>query len=195
MSKHPILCLWVMTMLMTLTACEHINLDDEDDRPAITEEEVTDPIDDVSMPTDTGCGTIDAPYTIGQFNEHYDELAGQTVWVIGYAVGTAYKSMSNATFQGPFQYETNILLSDDCDLDTEGFQQDPNACIPVELKTTKQKRELSLQQNPDMHRECLLIQAMAMTYLKHNALRSIANYHWFRDCEIPTPLVIDTPID
>lgn len=125
----------------------------------------------------TGEGTRDCPYTVTDFCAL--EFSGdEAVWVIGYVVGTAPRSMGNAVFGPDAENESNILLAGD------SLCRDANRCIPVELHSAKLKASFSLPQNATRFGKCLLIEAVPSTYLYTKGLRSVSAGLWMDGFDI-----------
>lgn len=162
--------------MATVSACEHIDF--PDDAGAETDKGGTSTI---AMPQRTGKGTLEAPFTVTQLQNGADTLMGRQVWVIGYAVGEAYRTLSNSTFSPPFEHNTNVLIANERTCST------PQQCIPIELSTTQQKAQLSLSGNPQHHRHCLLIQGTVQRYFSTIGIRSLSNFRWF-----PNSTIIDS---
>lgn len=152
--------------------CEHIDFAENEGKGNENVVQTTD------LPQQTGQGTLEAPYTVSDIRNE-SSMTGQTVWIIGYAVGDAYRSLANATFQPPFQHTSSLLLA------TSTHCADAAQCLPVELSTTKQKELLSLANNPERHHQCLLVQGTLQTYYGTTGLRSINAYHWLPNYTIP----------
>ncbi len=166
MNKKPFLLKMFILLVSThiaLTACEHYDFEKKES----SEEE-----NHITSPSRTGAGTSDAPFTVSELIEGADTLIGKEVWVIGYAVGETYRSMSNATFTPPFQYTTNIILShkQQCALSSQ--------CIPVELSTKTMKDAIALSNHPEHYRHCIMISGRVQPYFSVTGLRSINAYCW-----------------
>lgn len=120
----------------------------------------------------TGEGNVSYPYTVSDVQEQADLLQEREVWVVGYVVGFAYRTLENAAFTTEQAKETNILLADDPE------EYDPYACLPVRLTSAKWKAALGLAQNPDSLGRCLRVLGLVGTYLKTTALTEVADYQW-----------------
>ena len=151
----------VATSLCLLSACEKIDLEKEEGGN-----------DDVvhTVPTRTGEGTQEAPYTVGQvINGGLDH---KVHWFIGYVVGTTYQSMKNAIFEEESRYDSNILISDNPEC------ENIDECIPVELNTAALKKAFSLNYNSHLFRQCILLQGRFSLYFRTNGIRDIEGGYW-----------------
>ena len=125
----------------------------------------------------TGEGTAERPYTVTDIRSL--SLSGSdAVWVIGYLVGTARLSMSNAIFSIDAENKSNILLSSD------SLCIDTARCIPVELSSDKWRKSLSLSMNMMHFRKCLLVKGIPSLYLHRKGLRSISAGLWLDGFDI-----------
>ena len=125
----------------------------------------------------TGEGTMSHPYTVGDIRSK--TLSGsEAVWTIGYMVGTAARSMSNAAFSAEADNQSNILLSPD------SLCNDTARCIPIELSSTKWKAALSLPTNVRHFRKCLLVKAIPSRYLNRKGLRNVSAGLWLDGFDI-----------
>ena len=119
----------------------------------------------------TGEGTAERPYTVKDIRSK--SLSGsEPVWTIGYMVGTAARSMSNALFIAEADNRSNILLSSD------SLCNDTARCIPVELSSDKWKAAFSLPANVEHFRKCLIVKAVPSRYLNRKGLRSVSAGLW-----------------
>jgi hypothetical protein len=125
----------------------------------------------------TGKGTMEYPYTVTDFLS-LDLSANDTVWVIGYMVGTARQTMNNAVFSSDATNQSNILLSAD------SLCTDAALCIPVKLATDKWKNELSLPSNTQHFRKCLLVRGIPALYLKRKGLEKVLAGLWMDGFDI-----------
>ena len=125
----------------------------------------------------TGEGTRDCPYTIADFCA-LELSADEPVWVVGYVVGTAPRSMGNAVFSADADNGSNILLSSD------SLCTDIARCIPVELSTAGSKASFSLPANAGHFRKCLLIEGVPSTYLYTKGLRRVSAGLWLDGFDI-----------
>lgn len=127
----------------------------------------------------TGAGTQDRPFTVSDIRSA-SLSPGEDAWVIGYMVGTALRSMSNASFSIDASNQTNILLSYD------SLCTDTSRCIPVELISDKARRDFSLPANTAHFRRCLLVKGIPSVYLNRKGLRSISAGLWLDGFDIST---------
>lgn len=184
-----------LLLVTLLSSCENIDLANSPHSTgsSSTADSNTDS-DVIPFPIATGMGTMECPYAIEQLLSHADThrplsnthsntlsaaLEGSDVWVIGYAVGEAYRSMGNATFTSPFTHGSNILLASD------SLCSDATLCIPIELSTTKLKSAIALSNNDTLYHQCLLIRGTLQTYLSIIGLRNVTTYRWFPHHRIP----------
>jgi hypothetical protein len=125
----------------------------------------------------TGEGTRSCPYTVADIRSL--PLSGsEAVWVIGYMVGTAPRSMNNAIFSVETDNQSNILLSSD------SLCTDASLCIPVELSTAKNKTSFSLPTNTSHFHQCLLLKGVPQTYLYRKGLRNVSAGLWMDGFDI-----------
>lgn len=166
-------CTLSILALTLLASCEHIELantsTDEDNNPTHS----------ITPPLQTGSGTAEAPFTVTDLIQGADTLIGRRVWVIGYAVGETYQRLANAIFTPPFQYTSNILIADSKECATTSL------CLPVELKSSSQKQQVSLSNNPRHHKHCILLQGTVQKYFSVTGLRTLTDYVWLPDYIIP----------
>ena len=130
-------------------------------------------------PVGTGAGTQDCPYTVSDIRAASLPV-NEEAWVIGYMVGTALRSMSNASFSIDASNQTNILLSYD------SLCTDTSRCIPVELISDKARRDFSLPANTAHFHRCLLVKGIPSVYLNRKGLRSISAGLWLDGFDIST---------
>lgn len=127
--------------------------------------------------TGTGEGSKECPYTVTDIRSM--SLSGsEAVWVIGYMVGTAPRSMSNATFSADAENQSNILLSND------SLCTDTAHCIPIELSSEKWRKSFSLPQNVGHFHGCLLVNGIPSRYLNRKGLRNVSAGLWYDDFDI-----------
>ncbi len=125
----------------------------------------------VVHPVGHGRGTQEYPFAVA------DVLAGdaanaQSCWVMGYAVGSTSRSMSNALFTVPTTWSQNILLSDD------SLCTDVADCIAVQFTTQKMKDAFSLFSRPDMHAQAVVLYGEMGVYLNQPGLRQASDGYW-----------------
>lgn len=166
MNIRPLVTLLAVGMF---SACQHMNFDDieQEDKPSSG---------NIEQPLHTGQGTLAAPYTITDFLEK-DSITG-TCWVIGYAVGSTYSTMSNASFSVPTDNKTNILLAADSTCD------EASLCIPVELKSTSMRDGFNLANHPEHLGHCIMVCGTKGKYFSHPGLRNATKAKWFPDLDI-----------
>lgn len=125
----------------------------------------------------TGEGTMERPYTVTDIRSAV-HAGKDSVWVIGYMVGTAPRSMGNAVFSSDATNQSNILLSND------SLSTDTAHCIPVELTTPNIKATLSLPTNTARFRKCVLVKGIPSTYLQRKGLRKCSAGLWLVDFDL-----------
>ena len=127
----------------------------------------------------TGEGTLERPFMVSDIRSA--SLSGdEAVWVIGYLVGSARRTMSAAEFNATATNQSNILLSSD------SLCIDTARCIPVELTSDKWRKALSLPTNVEHFHKCLLVKGVPSTYLNRKGLRSVSAGLWMDDFDIST---------
>lgn len=125
----------------------------------------------------TGEGSKERPYTVADIRSM--SLSGsEAVWVIGYLVGTAPRSMNNASFSADAENQSNILVSYD------SLCTDTARCIPIELSSDKWKKSLSLPANTGHFHKCLLVNGTPSRYLNRKGLRNVSAGLWMNDFDI-----------
>lgn len=163
----------LLTLCLLLSCCQKIDLaNPEDVNPAGSTEE------NVSI-VSTGEGSRECPYTVADIRCQ-SLPQGEAVWVIGYMVGTAPRTMNNASFIANAENQSNILLSYD------SLCTDTALCIPVELSSDKWRTTLSLPMNTAHFRKCLLLNGTPKTYLNRKGLRNISAGLWMDGFDIST---------
>jgi len=141
-------------------------------------EEGTDEEFEFTIPTRSGEGTIDAPFTVEQYLS--SDSIPQNCWIIGYAVGSTYRSMSNAVFSIDTLYNTNIILADDTTC------ENTTLCVPVELKNTSIQERLSLQYQSQHFHDCVMVFGTCGKYFYQLGLRNVTAGYWLEDFDIKT---------
>ena len=159
-------------LCLLLTCCQKIDLPVEPDNTDAAGNEVQ-----AASIIGTGEGTRECPYTATDIRS-LELPSTEAVWVIGYMVGTARLSMSNAVFNIETDNQSNILLS------TDPLCSNADLCIPVELSTAKNKTSFSLPTNTEHFRKCLLVKGVPSTYLKRKGLRNISTGLWLDGFDI-----------
>ena len=157
---------------MMLACCQKTDLtvEPEDKGPA-------DGAEEVGTIVGTGEGTSRCPFTVTDILSK-ELSSNDAVWVIGYMVGTAPRSMNNAIFSVETDNQSNILLS------TDSLCSNADLCIPVELSSAKNKTSFSLPANTGHFRKCLLVKGIPSTYLNRKGLRNISTGLWLDGFDI-----------
>lgn len=162
----------LLALCLLLACCQKVDL--------TTEPETAVPTGNAEEPAavlGTGEGTATHPYTVADVRSL--SLSGsEEVWVIGYLVGTAARSMNNAVFSADADNQSNILLSSD------SLCSDTTRCIPVELASEKWKKSLSLPKNVMHFRKCLLVKGIPSRYLYRKGLRNVSAGLWMDGFDI-----------
>lgn len=159
-SSLPLLLLCLCALL---ASCQKMTLDEEPGGGAG---------EPARLPVGTGLGTEDCPFTVGDVLAGVVSPQGRPVWVAGYAVGAAYRTLATCDFSPSPAYSSNILLSSD------SLCTDASRCVPVELSTQKWKTLLSLPANPAGYRQCVMVQGTPATYYKTSGLRKVCAGRW-----------------
>ena len=155
----------LLMLCLLLTCCQKI------DQTVDPEDGAKDDPEKAVAIIGTGEGTRQCPFTVADVRSM--SLSGnEEVWVIGYMVGTAPVSMNNATFSIDAQNQSNILLSYD------SLCTDTALCIPVELSSTKNRKNFSLPTNVAHFRKCLLVKGIPLKYLYRKGLRNVSAGLW-----------------
>lgn len=162
----------LLLLCLLFAACQKVDLtvEPEDEEKASASEEVGSIIG-------TGEGSSRCPYTVTDIRS-LELSASDAVWVIGYMVGTAPRSMNNAIFSVETDNQSNILLSSD------SLCTDASLCIPVELSTAKNKTSFSLPTNTSHFHQCLLLKGVPQTYLYRKGLRNVSAGLWMDGFDI-----------
>lgn len=150
---------------MMAVGCSGVNLDDD---PATAEGATSQAEADIPVPSLSGQGTADAPYSVEQLTQ---VQSGDEAWVIGYIVGSAYQSMSNISFTVPTTYKTNLILASRQDVE----EDDNDILLPVELKSSLQA-VVSLQACPDNLHRCIMLKGTPGPYYSTAGLRAADAY-------------------
>ena len=172
---RTIFCL--ASCLFFATACEKIDLEKEGEgnEPAFTQ----------IVPQRSGEGTQEAPLMVEQVING-DTLSSRYYWVIGYVVGSTYRSINNATFEASTTYASNILLASDSTCTSV------DKCIPVELKSNKMQQIASLPNNPGRHRQCIMVQGQYGRYFSRPGLRDTRAAYWLPGFDVAS--IVTAPI-
>lgn len=157
--------LLLLTSLFFLS-CEKVDLSEETDPSAEAQQAV--------VPEGVGEGTQRLPYSVSQIRGN--QYVGEECWVVGYAVGAAYKgySDSNVEFVAPISHETSILVAETPDCKSQ------EKCIPVELPE-KFRSTLGLVQNPSKHRCAIMLYGKVDKYFGQPGLRNLSAGYWLPD--------------
>lgn len=163
---------WLLCLL--LSCCQKADLTVEPENTDAAEGEAK-PVSIIG----TGEGSRQCPYTVTDLLAAED-MSDEPVWVIGYMVGTAPRSMNNAVFTTEADNQSNILLSDD------SLCTDTDRCIPVELSSAKSKTNFSLPTNTSHFRKCIVLEGTPSTYLYRKGLRKVSAGLWMDGFDIST---------
>ena len=125
----------------------------------------------------TGLGSMSCPYTVADVMDA-PLPSDEPVWVIGYVVGTARQSMSNAVFSPEAENQSNILLSPD------SLCESTDDCIPVELQSEKARSNFSIPTNRAHFHQPLLVKGRPSVYLNRTGLRGISTGLWLDGFDI-----------
>ena len=82
----------ILCLVLLLTSCQQMSLEEETGGSSGTS---------CASPVGFGEGTAERPFTVGDVMKGKAAQSQSQVWVIGYAVGSAYRSLDKATFS-PF---------------------------------------------------------------------------------------------
>ena len=162
----------LLLLCLLLACCQKIDLTVEPDETVSA-----DLSEQASAIIGTGEGTRQCPYTVTDIRTS-ELFASDAVWVIGYMVGTAPRSMNNAVFNIDAENQSNILLSAD------SLCTNAELCIPIELSSDKWRKSLSLPTNTAHFHKCLLVKAVPSTYLNRKGLRKVSEGLWMDGFDI-----------
>ncbi|MBO4549296.1 MAG: hypothetical protein J5733_01075 [Bacteroidaceae bacterium] len=162
----------LLLLCLLCACCQKVDLTVEPN-----DKETADNSIDVSSIIGTGEGTSQRPYTVTDICS-LERPSSEAVWVIGYMMGTAPRSMNNAVFSIEADNQSNILLSSD------SLCTDINLCIPVELSSAKNKTSFSLPANTSHFQKCLLVKGIPSTYLYRKGLRNVSAGLWLDGFDI-----------
>ncbi len=178
--KHTALAL---IAALCLASCEYYDFsDDTSEADSSTSAETQDVV-----PTSHGRGTMLSPMLPtdlldGAVPEDLDES-----WVVGYAVGTTYKAMSNATFTDLTMSSTCVLLAND------SLCSATDSVVAAELKTTSVRSSFALSYVPERHRQCVLLCGTYGTYFYRTGIRSVQRGQWLEGFDLSAlPEVTDS---
>ncbi len=149
---------------LALLSCEKIDFD--------TSSYSGSSADNYVEPWGHGLGTQERPLTPDEMLNGIRPQTTATCWVMGYAVGSAYSSMSNSLFEVPTSYQNNILLASD------SLCEDASLCVPVELSTTSTKTSFSLYYNPENFRQFIVICGTYGQYYSQTGIRQATEGYW-----------------
>lgn len=169
--------LGVAFCLLSVAGCEKIDLEEEGGggEPVLAQ----------TLPQRSGEGTQESPLMVEQVINS-DTLSSRYYWVIGYVVGSTYRTMNNAVFEATTTYDSNILLASDSTCTSV------DRCIPVELKSSKIQQIASLPNNPGRHRQCIMVQGQYGRYFNRPGLRETRAAYWLPGFDIST--IVTAPI-
>ncbi|MCD7722283.1 MAG: DUF6359 domain-containing protein [Prevotellaceae bacterium] len=155
----------LITAIVTLCllGCEKVDLDD--DGTSVGASSQTEPIGH-------GLGTQDCPLTPDEMLDGVMPQSTSDCWVMGYAVGSTYRTLSNAVFGVPTTYSTNILLASD------SLCEDVSKCIAAELSSTTMKNKFSLSLCPEEVRQFVVLEGTYGTYFSQTGLRTVSGGYW-----------------
>ncbi len=159
---------------LALVGCQKIDL--SEDKKNHTEENLRITI------YGTGKGSMEYPLTVDDVLNDTAAYGSEYVWVMGYVVGSTYRTLNNASFDKNEAYSSNILLSAD------SLCTNVHDCIPVELSSSKWQESFSIVSAPQGFRQCVLIQGKRATYFNKKGLRKICAGHWLFGFDISSVL-------
>lgn len=154
---------------LALCACQKIDLA-EATSGSNDEKEITTPIG-------VGAGTAEKPWTVEQVATGNVDF-GQEGWVIGYAIGAAYRTIDNYSIGADHTYVTNILLAN------EPIQDTCKIYIPAELSTKAMKEAFALPYNKTKFQKCVMLHGATGRYFNVNGLRRCDAGRWFEDLNL-----------
>lgn len=157
---------------LSFIACEKVDISE------LTDNNQTVPSSPATPPLAVGRGTQEVPYTVDQVLNN--ELPAESCWVIGYVVGSTYRTMSGASFDKEAGYTSNILLSSDSTCCSK------ERCIPIELPTAAIQHAIGLPHNQPYHRQCAMIQGTPNLYFSTRGIRKTSSAYWLPHFDIST---------
>lgn len=134
---------------------------------------------DIPIPTGVGEGTAEKPWTVEQVMNGDVEFSREG-WVIGYAIGAAYKTIGNYSLSADHTYVTNIILSN------EPVQEEYTIFIPAELPTKAMKEAFALPYNKSKLQKCVMLHGVAGRYFNVNGLRRCDAGRWLEGFNLTT---------
>jgi len=167
---------------LLLVACEHVDLEDEETVSSATD------LPQI-VPVGHGRGSQELPYTVGELLDGKKPQTSANCWVMGYAVGSTQSSFSNALFEVPTAYYTNILLSDD------SLCTDAEQCIAIELSTKAMQEKFSLDYYPEGFRQFVVVSGTFGQYFRHVGFRKVQQGYWIPGFDLGTILSSPTTWD
>lgn len=179
MERNTLFTLLCLLVLFVSASCERAEWDDGTKQGGNGETEVNDTTAHSGGGTGTGTrpgptsgkGSFAEPYTVGEVQAIMTDSL--QCWVSGYVVGFTYSNtMKHSTFGTLDAVESNFLLADD------STEQNAAYCIPVELKSTKMKKALSLKDHPGGFRKRVEVFGYLLTYYRVRGLRGVSDYGW-----------------
>lgn len=130
----------------------------------------------------TGDGTAGAPALVTDLHIRESEFQGRSCWVTGYIVGYVERTLKNAAFTVEGAVQSNVLLADD------PATEDVDLCVPVELKTDKWKKAVSLAHCPENLGRRVVVHGLVNTYFGVTGVRDIDGVAWPESDEpLPAP--------
>lgn len=154
----------LLCLVLLLPSCQQMSLEEETGGSGGTS---------CATPVGFGEGTAERPFTVADVQKGRAVASQAQVWVIGYAVGSAYRSLDNATFSPSAASSSSLLLSAD------SACTQVSRCIPVELGSVKWQRQFALSQQPAGFRQCVMLRGVPSKYYNKNGLRSLSAGRWF----------------
>ncbi len=155
--------------LTLLCACESYSLDDLDSASGTSSSGAS---SSSLEPTSHGLGTQQSPLTPDDMLEGIAPESSTECWVMGYVVGSTYRSMSNAVFGTPTSYTSNILLA--CD----SLCRDASQCIAAELTKTSAQNSFSLCLHPEGVRQFVVLRGTYGAYFSRAGIRAVSEGYW-----------------
>lgn len=154
----------ILCLVLLLPSCQQMSLEEETGGSSGTS---------CASPVGFGEGTAERPFTVGDVMKGKAAQSQSQVWVIGYAVGSAYRSLDKATFSPSSASSSSLLLSAD------SACTQVSRCIPVELGSAKWQNQFALSRQPAGFRQCVMLRGVPSKYYNKNGLRSLSAGRWF----------------
>lgn len=172
MKKFGICVVLCIALMGGTVSCEKVTFPQEEPGDG------ADVVPEVSVtPDSTGNGTAGAPATVADLMEREAEFMGRSCWVAGYIVGYTERTMKNAAFTTEGAVQSNVLLAQ------TPWTDEADGCVPVELKTDKWKKALSLAHQPENLGRRVAVHGLVNTYFSVTGVRSIDGAVWLSDGE------------